>query len=184
MASKALTFNSTPANNNWYGTGTPIKPNEQNYSLPADQRITSVSFSGKVQGAADRTFTFTLTTDTNGSNAVTIGTFTKTNAYTSAQNFSLSKTLSAANGNKFAGQKPHLKVTCTDTTGNVWGVVNMTVNTGNKYTAVVAGNPIKATDYTQTGKSATNPINATNTSGTAMSGVAYASTFNSQVLGL
>ncbi len=145
----SLTFNTTPANNNWYGTGDPIKPNTQNYTLPSDQRIASLSFSGKVQGPQNKTFTFSLTTETSGSNPVTIGTFTKTKVFTDAENFSLSKTLSTVNGNKFAGQKPHLKVTCTDTSGNVWGVVNMTVNTGNKYTAVVAGNPIKKTDLSQ-----------------------------------
>jgi len=73
-----------------------------------------------------------------------------------------------------AGNGYHMRGDCAYT---------LTYSTAN---AVTAGNPIKATDYTQTGKSATvgYAIKATNYSGAAMTGIAYASTFNSQVLDL
>ena len=133
-------------------------------------------------------FRLYLVVDNSWANYTTIT--DKTIAYRASAQISGTYTIPVGDRNKFKGKTLYIRGWVTTDEGSsttrtskvtMENSPGITVNT---YVGVVAGDPIRASDYTQTGKSATNPINATNTSGGAMSGIAYASTFNSQVLGI
>lgn len=185
MATYTLYFNPDAANgtpNNWY-TGT-TKNNTTSSAIPPGERITQIVINATAQGSKNETFTFKLVSNASNANSITIGTHKKTNASTSSQQFTLTKNFTTTEGNTYAGKNVFLNLTTNASGASIWGRVTMTVTTGPKLTAVVAGNKIYKTDLTQTGATADDATYIKYRSVFSSGTKCEASTFNSQVLGL